>query len=106
MALHRPRKATAGPGHVLAAPAATGIALSVGMVTGLASLTEMRGDPALLATEYGLGAVMLVLSLAGLFTCAAFATSFTAREDEPRGGSARPIPARLGIRSRRRAPGP
>ncbi|RAI38772.1 hypothetical protein [Rhodoplanes roseus] len=104
MALHRPRK-TAGPSHVLAAPAATGLALAVGLVAGLAAFADMPGDPALLTTEYGLGAVMLVLSLAGLFTCAAFGTSFTAGEDEPRGGSARPVPVRIGVRPRR-PPGP
>lgn len=105
MSLHR-RQTPAGPGRLFAAPAVTGVTLAAMTVAGLAVATDTGADGVLLAAEYGLGAGLLMLSLTGLFTCAAFATSFSGEEEEPRGGSARPlraqpIPVRIAVRARR-----
>ena len=95
MALHR-RGHAAAPARHFAAPAVLGGALSVVLVGGLAALGHGRPDGPLLAIEHGLGAVMLILALAGLFGCAAFGTGLSlAGEEEPRSGSGRAVPLRL-----------
>ncbi|MDC7787081.1 hypothetical protein PQJ75_21570 [Rhodoplanes sp. TEM] len=107
MPLHR-RKTPVGPARLFAAPAVTGVTLAALTVAGLAVATDTRADGVLLAAEYGLGAGLLMLALAGLFTCAAFATSFSGEAEEPRGGSARPlrahpIPVRIAARADHRS---
>lgn len=94
---HPPRRSI-GPGPHLAGPVLTGSALAVVAVVGLAVVTDTPTEGMLLAAESGFGAGLLGLALAGLFTCAAFATSFSAALETPRGGSARPIPARVRVR--------
>ncbi|MFL9827431.1 hypothetical protein [Rhodoplanes sp. SY1] len=95
---HPPRRSI-GPGPHLAGPLVIGSTLAVIAVAGLAVVTDTPADGLLLAAESGFGAALLGLALAGLFTCAAFATSFAAPLETPRGGSARPIPARVRVRS-------
>jgi len=102
MALHRARTARAR--NVFTAPAVIGVALALMLVTGVSALGAARGGCLLLAAEQGLGLVMLTLSLAGLFGCAAFGTSFTAPDGKPRGGSMRPIAVRLNAAPKRRPP--
>ncbi|MBK5960371.1 hypothetical protein CCR97_19540 [Rhodoplanes elegans] len=76
-----------------------GSTLAVVAVAGLAVITDTPADGMLLAAESGLGAGILGVALAGLFTCAAFATSFAAPLETPRGGSAQPLPVRVRVRS-------
>ncbi|MFD2183612.1 hypothetical protein [Rhodoplanes azumiensis] len=94
---HPPRRPN-GPGPHLAGAALIGSTLAVVAVTGFAVITDTPAEGLLLVAESGFGAGLLGLGLAGLFTCAAFATSFTAPLETPRGGSARPLPARVRIR--------
>lgn len=94
---HPPRRSI-GPGPQLAGPVLIGSTLAVVAVVGLAFVTDTAADGVLLAAESGFGAGLLGVALAGLFTCAAFATGFSAPLEPPRGGSARPIPARVFVR--------
>lgn len=100
MALHRPRPTT-GIGRVLAGPVVTGFVLALMLVCGIAMVCDERPDGLLLATEHGLGALMLTVSLTGLIACAALGTGFSlSDEHRPRGGSMRPVAVRRRTRSR------
>ena len=86
----------------LVSSAAIGVSVACILIAALAIAGAPVVPALLFGTAHGLGALMLAAALIGLFTCAAFATSFIFAEAQaqPRRGAIRTIAARVKQRDR------